>query len=122
MAETQSAPSSEERYQTRWEAEDLGRRDGENDVTWLARFRAHFIDPTTLTEAVAAARAEGVREGLERAAGICEAHAPNISDPYMPRSEAERLGVQDEVCAMLADDIRDLISAPPTTPGGRTDG
>ena len=62
-----------------------------------------LIDPTTLTEAVAAARAEGVREGLERAAGIIEKSA-------VPALRG------------VSSAIRALIPAPPTTPGGRTDG
>jgi len=88
MAETQSAPSLRELseaapYPIKLQAmgiivhtethrhanAHLGSREMAEFVARLVSdYRAgRLIDPTTLTEAVAAARAEGVREGLETA-------------------------------------------------------
>jgi len=134
MAETQSAPSlrelSEAVPQCEWKASGryigtanhmslIGECRDENGnwsdtkistakAAFVARLASDYfagllIDPTTLSEAVASARAEGVREGLERAAGIIEKSAV----PALRGVSAA---------------IRALIPAPPTTPGGRTDG
>lgn len=50
---------------------------GSDDYAFVARLVSNYragrlIDPTAIAEAVASARAEGVREGLERAAAAAE--------------------------------------------------
>jgi len=79
---------------------------------WTDHRAGRLIDPTTLTEAVAAARAEGVREGLEQAV---VAVGQLLEGPFSSPEEKYQAHV-------LAGQIRALIPAPPTTPGGRTDG
>lgn len=91
-------------------------------VALVNAFRAgRLIDPTTLTEAVAAARAEGVREGMEAAAQNCEMRASvwrhHIGKPSETPVDAQIAAVFDSA----AQAIRGLPT-PPTTPGGRTDG
>jgi len=86
-----------------------------HDMAFVARlvsdYRAgRLIDPTTQTKAVAAARAEGVREGLERAAAAAEALRRNSNQDHIQH------------CTEVEWTIRALILTPPTTPGGRTDG
>jgi len=82
----------------------------------VSDFRAgRLIDPTTLTEAVAAARAEGVREGLERAAGIAECLTDAIDDLRVIRDIHNVTACQERYETTLAA-YRAL------TPGGRTDG
>lgn len=92
----------------------------------LALVQAHragrLIDPTTLTEAVASARADGIREGLERAAEVCDLRVSVWRHHIGKPSETE---IDEQVASLFenaAQAIRALITAPPTTPGGRTDG
>jgi len=102
---------------------------GSHDYAFLARlvsdYRAgRFIDPTTLSEAVASARAEGVREGLERAAKLFEARCAAKRGELADNATTDvrwQLDLHHEMRAaeQAASDIRALIPAPPTTPGGR---
>jgi hypothetical protein len=79
-----------------------------------------LIDPTTQSEAVASARAEGVREGLERAADEVQHLARSPRTAGIPCDTNTALANSADT---LATAIRALIPAPPTlTPGGRTDG
>jgi len=95
-------------------------------VALVNAFRAgRLIDPTTLTEAVAAARAEGVREGLERALeaakGVRKDYRPVLSKSRYQAHEIQQFFGGG--CGLVAEDIQALLDADlSTTPGGRTDG
>lgn len=139
MAETQSTPSLREwvmvpREATKamsdagWavsEAKDKNWESCTPRQLWTAMVAAAPTPPTILTEAVAAARAEGVREGLERAADWLAPNGPRPCD--CERCDCGNVGDLAEAAAWDADNaasqhVRALIPAPPTTPGGRTDG
>jgi len=98
-------------------------------------FASRLIDPTTLSEAVAAARAEGVREGLERAADEVEMIAQSWEGDgrSYAMTVAAILRIEEQTDVPPADEeTTHLVNrawerfkagiTPPTTPGGRTDG
>jgi len=77
--------------------------------------------PTTLSEAVASARAEGVREGLERAAGIADDWV-RVEGGRAPRDVKNAQTWANAAVSEIAEAIRKALPTSSTTPGGRTDG
>jgi len=75
---------------------------------WNDHRANRLIDPTTLTEAIASARAEGVREGLERAAGMEGRFWLELREP---RRVPERKGSWPR--ADIAKVLREFMAARP---------
>jgi len=82
-------------------------------------FANRLIDPTTLSEAVASARAESVREGLETAARLFEARCTAKRGELADNASTDvrrQLDLHHEMRAaeQAASAIRALVPAPPT--------
>lgn len=141
MAETQSAPSLREALDTRvdanvWTAAQTlcKERLVQPEWLWFDEARTSFgrwsrtphqapyvradITVSCVAEAVASARAEGVREGLETALRRISVYAG-----MTPEDDETWASWYTAAFDMLAAELeREEKTTPPTTPGGRTDG